>query len=89
MSKIHSNYPECDKLAAKQDERRIMTELLEFMEEDGIGLVKGYYDDAPEIPAMHHESKDDLVLRALGIDAKKLEKERQAMLASLPAGARH
>lgn len=76
-------YPECEKLANMETERRAMIDLLEFMEEDGIGLVKGYYDDAPRIPAVLHESKESIVFRALGIDGKKIEKERQAMLAAL------
>jgi len=76
-------YPECEKLAAREAERRAMIDLLEFMEEDGIVLTKGYYDDAPSVPATLHETKESIVFRALGIDGKKIEKERQAMLAAL------
>ncbi len=76
-------YPECEKLASMETEMRAMHQLLEFFQEDGIGLVKGHYEDEPNIPAMLHESNESIVFRALGIDGKKIEKERQAMLAAI------
>lgn len=73
-------YPECEKLAREDKRRTPVLHFLEWCQEQGIELAKmdgrGHLD-----PVM--ERDEEIVLRWLEIDPKKLEGERRAMLEAL------
>lgn len=75
-----SKYPEAEKLAQASRERIVLDAFLEWCEDQRIELGKwesGTLNDNFE-PLV--EKPRDIVFRYLGIDPKKLEAERKALL---------
>lgn len=73
-------YPECEKLNRLGDERRHLAQFLEWCEERRTELgvwTSGEYRDSFDPLNKRHEQ---LIFEYLGIDPKKLERERRAML---------
>lgn len=74
-------YPESEKLAKRDVERAAMHELLRFLEAQSM-IVARWEDEPLYNHALRrvYASNEDLVLGALGIDQKRLERERQRMI---------
>lgn len=64
--------PECNKLTRTASHRSLLFEFLDFLEGEGLEITKN--------GDWTGESRDSLVFRFFGIDAKKLEEERRALL---------
>ena len=86
MSKKAKNkkpqYPECEKLAIYQIERMAIIHFLEWLAEEHGAEIAHYLDESDDLFPLG-VSKDNLALTYLGIDPKKLEEERRAMLDAL------
>jgi len=81
------SYPNCDKLFALGDRTQGIHEFVEFLNQQGIRLAKFHkYDDCEEEQlTVMHKCTNELINECYGIDSKELERERQALLASLTA----
>ena len=75
-----SKYPECEKLSRHGDERRQIAQFLEWCQEQrielGVWTSGESWDSFDPLSGQH----DTIIMRWLGIDEKKLETERRAML---------
>lgn len=71
-------YPESEKLAKASNEMRAIRAFLDWAEEE-----KGYHLEAVRGEPMRTESTGALLYEHFGIDEKKLEAERRAMLEKL------
>lgn len=77
----HTEYPECEKLSAVSDERRTLSDFIEWLESknlwicDGPGELNHYYPVSA--------SGASLIMQFLEIDQDNLEQERRAMIAGL------
>lgn len=79
-------YPEHEKLRAISDQSQTVGEFVEWMGQQGIHLgeyLHGEWSQARLVPT--HRNTVDLLAEFFGIDQKRLEGEKRAMLASLQA----
>ena len=70
-------YPECEKLAGLDKERSAIIQFIEWLNEQAA------YIDCEDSPELMHKNPEQLAHKFLGIDDKKLEEERSAMLEAL------
>ncbi len=71
-------YPEHEKLKAKQKEVSVLSEFYDFMGEQGWEIAA--FDDKSERLFPIRQRPDEIIGMFLGIDPKKLEAEKRAML---------
>lgn len=72
-----SPYPEHDKLSALNGANNIVGDFIEWLSEEGFILAKSE-DKYDLFPAS--ETRDQLIAKYFGIDPKRLEAEKVAML---------
>lgn len=77
MADADTKYPECEKLAAVHDKRMAIIDFLEWAETEGMMLAEYYNDTQLFLARGQH---DDFAMRYFGIDMKKLDKERRAII---------
>lgn len=71
--------PECDKKAAVQEDSQTIGEFLEWAEDNGYALVRGFFhDNGPQhgTPARIN----DVLAEYFEIDLKKVDEEQQAVI---------
>lgn len=83
-----SKYPVSEKLNQIAAERQKIENFLDFLDDQGISIVKYAWDADPDYTTPDMLSSDGdqmsaLILKFLGIDATALEQERRQMLADL------
>lgn len=76
-----SKYPEHEKLKTKQHEASTISSFIDFVAEQGWELAE--FDDQSERLFSIRLRPDEIIGMFLEIDPKKLEKEKQAMLAEI------
>lgn len=77
-----SDYPEHDKLRDLGGANQIVGDFIEWLGDNGMWIAE-YYNETELGPT--RLSRDDMLAEHFGIDRKKLEAEKQAMLAKLRA----
>lgn len=80
---IDVQYPEHAKLDKVKDRTQACGEFLEWLDDNGYVLAR--YDDEDQLYPVF-ENTQDLLGRAFGVDPKKLEQEKRAMLESIRHG---
>lgn len=86
-----TDYPECEKLSAVRDKSDLLSSFLDFMRDEGITLAKwseNGIDEDRAGPFLYSvcggdNEKNELLAKFFGIDMKKVEAERRALLTSL------
>lgn len=76
-------YPECEKLSGSRNELLKLREFTEWLGENGITLCSHeptHYASKGGEYYQITENIESVIFRFLGIDAKKLEEERRALL---------
>jgi hypothetical protein len=76
-------YPECEKWAKAHDVVMAVSEFMEFIGRKGWRLAE-YKEDGELFPIC--KQTDSLLCEFVGVDEKKLETERRAMLEKLRKG---
>lgn len=76
-----NHYPEHEKLKARQRDVGLLSEFIDFIAEQGWELAR--FNDKDERLWPIHKRPDEIIGMFLEIDPKKLEKEKQAMLAEI------
>jgi hypothetical protein len=76
-----SNYPEHEKLRARQTEASTLSSFIDFLAEQQWEIAE--YDDVSERLFTIRLRPEEIIGMFLEIDPKKLEKEKQAMLAEI------
>lgn len=78
-----AKYPECEKLRVARPEMLKMLQFLEWLQEQGLSLCTHdpkKFAQWGGLFEVTREPQEAMLLRYLGIDAKKLEDERRAIL---------
>jgi hypothetical protein len=79
-----AEYPELDKLSAAHSERMIIQNFLEYLRGRGFILCEETNNVSGDwLYYPTYKNEDDLIMEALDIDPQQVEKERQALIASL------
>ena len=78
-----SKYPEHGKLKACQAEASTLSGFIDFLSEQGWEIAE-WSDDIERLCALR-KRPDEIIGMFLGIDPKKLEQEKRAMLAEIRA----
>lgn len=74
-------YPECEKLAEKAKESAVISNFLEWLEENDISLVRDW--EGYQGVGVTTSEYNQLLARYYDIDLNKVEDERRDILASL------
>lgn len=74
----HPARPQSNRLADHMDEYNTLREFLDWL--GGQGILLARFETSELRPDPIHDSLDSLALRFLGVDAAKLDKERQDLL---------
>lgn len=81
-----TTYPECERLREAHPTRVKLVEFMEWLTENGLTICTHeptHFESRGGTYYQTTEQVDDIALRFLGIDQKKLESERRAMLDAL------
>ena len=77
--------PECDKMLAVQNESLILSEFVDWLNSKGYAICK--VEETPGYPKEQwipfRKSYEELLADYFGVDLKKAEQEKQAILKSL------
>ncbi len=87
--KLESEYPECDKLLAAQERSQACGDFIEWLRDEK-KLVLCEQIPRRGLPTVYRPAfnitTEQILAEFFGIDSKKLEKERRAMLGALREG---
>ena len=76
--------PECDKMIAVQDDSKQLGDFLDWLNFNGYAVCRFHQDaDFPDNPYMPIDNFERLLADYFGIDLKKAEQEKQAVLKAI------
>ena len=81
MTTKTKQYPEHEKLKARQRDVGLLSEFIDFLAEQGWELAQ--FNDKDERLWPIHKRPEEIIGLFLEVDPKKLEQEKQAMLAEI------